>query len=206
MKALSEIELQLSRLGIHNRFWGKPEIRELTNVLGQEEDITNAVVGRYEGGYCLLLTTNHRLLLVDKKIWFVSIEDIRFDMITEIDYSARLLDATISVRTINKLLRVTSIRQKNLRALTTYLQERLIELRMQTRDQNMQPMVSYIPDATQLIPQTSPVNEQALPVQGTSQQFQQIPQTPANRLSRIGAYPTSSLTYQRKFMGSTPRY
>lgn len=133
MKSLSAIELQLSRLGIHNRFWGRSEIKELGGILADDEVITCAVNGRYEGGFCLLLTTDRRLLLIDKKVWFLNMQDVRFDMISEVDYCARLLDATLSVRTINKVLRFTSVRQNLLRQLTAYLQERLMELRQQSQ-------------------------------------------------------------------------
>lgn len=193
MKSLSEIELQLSRLGINNRFWGKPEMRELQHILAADEVITNAANGRHEGGFALLVATDRRLLLVDKKLWFLSLEDIRYDMISEIDYCARLLDSTVFIRTINKILRFTSFRQKQLRALTSYVQERVMDLRHQPQlDQTNlqgvgQPVVQ--PQATA---QTTPL----------TQQF--YVQTPvmASRprpFRRIGAYPTASLTTNHRF-------
>jgi hypothetical protein len=139
MKDLGEIELELSRLGIRNRFFGKPEVRELANVLTDDETIIQAANGRYHGGLALIVATNHRLLLIDKKMMFMSIEDIRFDMITELDFSARLLNATINVRTINKVLNFTSVRQPNLRKLCHYLQERIMELRHMMLQQSQMP-------------------------------------------------------------------
>src|SRR3990172_4577729 len=97
MKSQNEVDLKINKLGIKNRFWGRPEIRELQHILTDEEVITNAVNGHYEGGFALLLSTDQRLLLVDKKLWFLSMEDIRYDMVSEVDYCARLLDSTISV-------------------------------------------------------------------------------------------------------------
>src|SRR6185295_7515952 len=105
--------------------------------------ITNAANGRYKSGFAMIVSTNHRLLLIDKKLWFMSLEDVRFDMITEVDYAARIFDATISVRTVNKVLHFTSIHQHQLRALTKYLQERIMEIRqmmMQQADAPNQPM------------------------------------------------------------------
>ena len=129
MKTLNEIEMELSRLGFRNRFWGKPEVRELRHVLSDDEIVTNVLTGRYEGGYAMLLTTDRRLLLIDKKVLFLSLEDVRYDMISEVDYQARLLDATVYIRTINKVLRFTSIHQKSLRGLVKFVQERVMELR-----------------------------------------------------------------------------
>src|SRR6185436_5176600 len=120
MKTLGEVELELSRLGFNNRFFGRPEVRELRQILHDDEVMTNVATGRYEGGNAMLLATDRRLLLIDKKIWYLSLEDVRFDMIAEIDYHARLLDATVYIRTINKVLKFTSRRQIHLRSLVKY--------------------------------------------------------------------------------------
>ncbi len=203
MKALAEIELELSRLGVRNRFWGKPEIRELQHVLSPDEVISRATSGRYEGGFCLLVATDRRLLLIDKKLWFLSMEDVRFDMISELDYCARLLDSTLSVRTINKVLRFYTIHQKQLRALTNYLQERIMELR-HVYQQNSGSVVQ--------VPVPTPMYQQPMPIVDAGQQFvappvvdpvqqfyaTQINYTRPNRLRRIGSYPTSSLTMNRR--------
>ncbi len=214
MKALAEIELQLSRVGIHNRLWQRAEVIELKDVLSHDEQITNAVNGRYDGGFCLLVATDRRLLLIDKKIWYLSMEDVRFDMIAELDYCARLMDATLSVRTLNKILRFTSFSKKQLRSLTSYLQERVMELRhqsIQTSDQPIavQPVVQYVQtpvqqtpigQATQPLPAPLPPLEQSLPVQPIQQIYAtQIKARRPSRLRRIGAYPTSSLTMERRF-------
>lgn len=206
MKALSEIEHQLSRLGINNRFWGKPEVRELQHILTHDEVITNAVNGRYEGGFALLVVTDRRLLLIDKKMWFLSMEDVRYDMVSEIDYCARLLDATLSLQTITKTLRFTSIRQKNLRALTAYIQDKVMELKQQAdwqahapQDQQsyqyslhpihkQQQAASAATGLKQIVAQTSAT--------GLSQPVLRLPLRP---FKRLGAYPTASLTMSRRF-------
>jgi len=198
MKALNEIELQLSRLGIHNRYWGKPEVRELQHILTHDEVITNAANGRYEGGFALLVSTDRRLLLIDKKMWFLSLEDVRYDMISEIDYCARLLDSTVFVRTINKILRFTSLRQRNLRALTAYVQDKVMELRHQPPQQ----LQGYEQQITQQFvpPATMPGSLGTQLVTPPQQFYIQSPvQTPPRPFRRIGAYPTASLTMQRRF-------
>ncbi len=190
MKVPNEVEHQLSRLGMHNRFWGKPEMRELQHILTQNEIITSAVNGRYEGGFALLVSTDRRLLLIDKKVWFLSLEDVRYDMIFEIDYCARLLDSTIFVRTINKILRFTSIRQRSLRVLTAYVQDRVMDLRHQTN----QPIVQ------QLLQPTAPPQLTPPPTAPPQQFYAQQPAPSQSRpIQRIGAYPTASLTMQRRF-------
>lgn len=212
MKSLADIELALSRLGVKNQFFGKAEIKELKHILTDDEIITNAATGRYENGFCLIVATDRRLLLIDKKMWFLSIEDIRFDMITELDYCARLLDATLSVRTINKIMRVTSFRPKHLRDLTTYLQARVMELRHMAMQQVPEQVQSFAGQASNYQPNQQPAynftpmsqtqmgHQQPVPLQSTQQLYTtQMSEQPKPQFRRIGAYPTSSLTMQRKF-------
>jgi len=201
MKSQNVIELEISRLGLKNRFWGRPEIRELQHILSEDEVITNAVNGHYEGGFALLLSTDQRLLLVDKKLWFLSMEDIRYDMISEVDYCARLLDSTISVVTLNKVLRFTAIRKKNLRSLTTYIQDKISVLRS-----SREPMQAPSQQIT-VQPVASPVQQlESIPVQQYIQTEapRSIP-IPMRPFRRIGAYPVTALRSQRSTL-KRPRF
>jgi hypothetical protein len=129
MLQLSIIEAQLTKLGVKRTFFCRPEIRELQHILMDNEQIIQFVVGRYHGGIAVLAATEQRLLLIDKKPLYLTVEDIRYDMISEIDVSARLLDASIKIFTINKELVFTSVRQQHLRALAIYVQQRVMALR-----------------------------------------------------------------------------
>jgi len=130
MVHISEIEAKLSKLGFRASLWFKPEVKELQHILMDNEEIIGCVAGRYFGGFALLVATDYRMLLIDKKIPYLSVEDIRYDMISEINYSARLFDATINIFTINKQHRFISWKHRHhLRKLTSYAQKRVMELR-----------------------------------------------------------------------------
>jgi hypothetical protein len=129
MVSLYLVEEQLKRAGCNFRFWGRPEIRELPNILVAGEVIQHAVNGRYEGGFALLCVTNHRVLLIDRKLMFLTLEDIRFDMIAELDYSSQVFDGTIHIITPNRKLTFASWSQVRLRKLLNYTQLRVMEIR-----------------------------------------------------------------------------
>lgn len=139
MVSLNHVEDQLKRVGCNFKFWGRPEIRELANILVPGEIIAQAVNGRYEGGFALLCATNYRLLLIDKKPMFLTLEDIRFDMIAEIDYSAQLLDGTVRIQTPNRKLVFTSWNHGRLRIILNYTQQRITEIRHHYIQQQFQP-------------------------------------------------------------------
>ncbi len=129
MVDIQNIDAQLFKVGMRNRFFARPEVRELCHILVAGEVIKHAVVGQYEGGFALIIATDRRVLLVDKKPWFLTMEDIRYDMISEVDYFSRMVDATLSVITINKKLTFTSWRKARLRELVKYIQNRVLDLR-----------------------------------------------------------------------------
>ncbi len=120
---------QLKRIGVTVKYWGAAEVRELQHVLVPDEQIVCLINGRYENGFATLVATDRRLLLIDKKPLYLTIEDLRYDTVAEVDFSARLLDASVCIMTFNKTLRFTTIRQKRLRQLANYVQQRVMDLR-----------------------------------------------------------------------------
>jgi len=123
------VKKQLDSLGVDFHFWGKAELRELENIIVPGESIIHCVKGRYDNGFAVLVTTDRRLLLIDKKPFFLTLEDFRYDMIAEIKFDHRLIDATVRIRTSSKELRFTSTRINRLRALTAYTQDRMMTIK-----------------------------------------------------------------------------
>lgn len=131
MVSLHQVEEQLKHVGCNFRVWGRSEIRELSNVLMPEEVIAQAVNGTYEGGFAMLVVTNYRVLLVDRKPMLLTIEDIRYDMISEVDYHNRLLGSTVRVFTPMRNLVFNSWMPGRLRKCVNYAQQRVMEIRQQ---------------------------------------------------------------------------
>lgn len=128
MVSKQSVERQFKRIRFNHHGWGKAEARELPNILLPEEKIFECVNGIYEGGFALLCATNVRVLLVDKKpLNYLTVEDLRFDMINEIDYSHRLFGARISISAGAKNLQFTSYNQQRLRKLINHVQHCIAE-------------------------------------------------------------------------------
>jgi hypothetical protein len=197
MVTVQEVERQLKHIGANFRFWGRAEVKELHHILFPGEQIQGCVNGRYEGGFAMLCATDHRLLLIDKKPMYLTLEDLRYDMVSEVDYSHRLLDATMRVCTFNKALAFTSLRHKELRAMTGYLQQRVMEVRQYgTRPSPAAQVLQQTPEAvpqplTAFQPALSPSADQAasitrLPVPGFS--ANPYTQTPVMMRRRVYGY------------------
>lgn len=130
MVHLNVIEAKLSQLGIRSGRTSRPELRELQHILMDGEEIVSLANGRYFAGFATLVATDRRLLFIDKRAFSLTVEDVRYDMISELTYNTRLLEATIHIFTINKQHRFSTFRHReHLRDLTKYVQQRVMELR-----------------------------------------------------------------------------
>jgi hypothetical protein len=128
MVTLKSVEKQLKRIRFNHSALNHAEAMELPNILMKGEVIYECVNGTYEGGFALLCATNVRILLVDKKPFkYLTVEDLRFDMINQIDYSHRLFGARISVSAGSKNLKFMSFNQERLRKLIGHVQHCMAE-------------------------------------------------------------------------------
>ena len=185
------VEDQLIRAGCKFQLWGRAEIKELCNVLMENEEIKECLNGHYEGGFALLCSTNQRILLIDKKPMFLTLEDVRYDMIAEIQYSHRLLDATVRVYTPTKSLSFTSWNRTHLRNLVMGAQKHVMEIRQyQNMKSNraMQEAVAAVEPqspAPQPTPLPQPFSQMTMPQQST--QRQSVTPRPVSTSSALSA-------------------
>ena len=131
MVEASEVSRQLKDLGARFQFWCRPEIKELPKILFDGEQLKHILVGMYEGGFALLCATDKRVLLIDKKPFYLTLEDIRYDMISDVQYNHRLLDATVRLGTVHKTIAFTAYNHLKLRNFTSHIQEQVMLFRQQ---------------------------------------------------------------------------
>lgn len=135
------VHKQLDDIGFKIHGWGSGEVRELPNILLPDEQIYEVVNGFYDGGFAILVATDVRVLLVDKKPFnYLTVEDLRFDMINEIDYSHRFIGSNITIATGNRNLVFRSYNKARLRKLIGHVQDCMASAKKQTQymrqDQN----------------------------------------------------------------------
>lgn len=128
MVTMEEVLNQFRRLGVKPSFLARGEINELPNILVPHERLQHVVMGWYDGGLALLVATNHRLLLIDKKILFLTVEDLRYDMIAEVKYQYRLLEATLSLTYSGRTLEFKSWNHGLVRKLVWLIQNTITQI------------------------------------------------------------------------------
>ena len=165
MVSMKHITKQLRQIGCDYAVWGRSEIRELTNILMDDETILQAVNGYYDGGFAMLCVTNYRVLIVDKKPLALTVEDLRYDMIAEVDFSSRVFTSVLHIFTPMRTLVFTSWSMSKLKASMNYIQQRVMELRnndylmsrfMQQKEQPAQKFASGKRWQRQSVPQMVP--------------------------------------------------
>lgn len=136
MVSKQSVKDQLQHIGFDHAGWGRTEVSELHNILLPDEEIYEVVNGFYEGGFALLVATDVRVLLIDKKpLNYLTVEDLRFDMINEIDLNHRVIGANISIATGSKTLKFTSLNQQRLRKLIGHVQHCMAQTKRQQSNQ-----------------------------------------------------------------------
>ncbi len=136
-----EVKRQLVEIGAANLMWGRAEIRELPRVLFEGECLNHVLNGRYEGGFALLCATDQRVILIDKKPFYLTLEDTRYEMISDVQFNHRLIDASICIGTVHKRLTFRAYHHNKLRDLSNFIQQKAMDSRQQWQQAPAAPMV-----------------------------------------------------------------
>lgn len=134
------VESQLKKISFGTSRFNRAEVRELEQILLEDEKVYECVNGYYEGGVALLVATDIRVLLIDKKpMGFLNVDDMRFDMISDIDYSQRVFGASLAINCGMRSLCFKSYNRPRLRKLVGHIQHRISEIkREQTQHATLQ--------------------------------------------------------------------
>lgn len=130
---------QLDQLGVRPGRIFSGEVRALSRILLEDEVIEQYMTGRYDAGPAIMVATNKRLLLVDKKPFNLTIEDIPYDMVSEVAYNVQAFNAFITIHSISKTVHMMSFRQSMLRRFAGFVQARVMHIRA-TRQVYMNPV------------------------------------------------------------------
>lgn len=86
MVSKSSVSTQLKRVGHKFRIFGRAEAKELKNILTPGESILQCAHGHYHGGSGLLVATDQRILLIDKRPFYLNVESMSYDKLNHIDF------------------------------------------------------------------------------------------------------------------------
>lgn len=100
MTTTEQIEKQLKTMDGASRLLGRKEIKELPNILWDDETLEKMAQGMYNRKQGLLVATNWRLIFLDKGLVYgLRVEDFPYDKISSIQYETGMAFGRITIYT-----------------------------------------------------------------------------------------------------------
>lgn len=128
MPTLNEIKSQIKGLGGVDNFLGRKEIKELPNILWDDETVENIIQGFYNNGNGILVATNKRLVFVDKGLIFgLKVEDFPYDKITTIQYETGLLFGKLTIFSSSNKAVIEQVTKSKVRVFGDWVRARVSE-------------------------------------------------------------------------------
>ncbi len=121
------VDTQLKSLNLRFRLFGRSEIRELRRLLESGEKVLHCVYGYYQGGSGLLIATEKRVLLIDKRPFYLNIEDMTYDTLRHVDVILKSMQSSLNLHDGKKKLTFRSISDARLKNMKNYIAD-MIEL------------------------------------------------------------------------------
>lgn len=125
MVASKTLRSQLSRLKLHFWVFGRAEVKELRKILKPGEIIVHCAHGYYHGGSGLLVATNERLLLIDKRPFYLNLEEMKYQNIKGVECANQMLTATITINSGAKRLQFKSVSDARLKMIAGYVNDEI---------------------------------------------------------------------------------
>ncbi|UTN06291.1 PH domain-containing protein [Flavobacterium bizetiae] len=123
---LDEIKEQILKLTNGSIYLGKREINELPEILARTEVIDNIAQGTYNNGQGILISTNRRLIFIDKGILYgLKVEDFPLDKITSIQYETGLLLGGIKIYTSGNIAKIENVEKSIARSFAEFVRDKL---------------------------------------------------------------------------------
>lgn len=123
---LDEIKAEIRNLNISNAsaYFGRREINELPAILSDTEKINNIVQGTYDKGNGILVSTDRRLIFIDKGLIFgLKVEDFPHDKISSIQYETGIFLGTIKIHTSGNIAKIENVEKASARQFCEFVRD-----------------------------------------------------------------------------------
>ena len=157
---LNEIKKQIQELKLSNisNYLGRKEINELPQILAESETIDNIAQGTYNNGQGILVSTNRRLVFVDKGLLYgLKVEDFPLDKITTIQYETGLLLGEIKIHTSGNIAKIDNVEKATARAFAEFIRNKLSQPKETTA-----PIINNQPDVYDQLEKLAKLKEQGI--------------------------------------------
>ena len=126
MATLEQVKTQIQKIDGLSKFVGRREIKELPNILWENENVENLIQGTYNNGNGILVATNIRLIFIDKGLVFgLKVEDFPYDKISSIQYSTGIMLGKLTIFASGNKAIIDNVDKKRVRVFGDYLRNKI---------------------------------------------------------------------------------
>ncbi|AUC83634.1 hypothetical protein CW733_02695 [Lacinutrix sp. Bg11-31] len=125
---LYEIKAEIKSLNLSNvsTFFGRKEINELPQILAENEKIDHIIQGTYNNGNGILVSTNRRLVFIDKgMIYGLKVEDFPLEKISSIQYETGLILGKVKIHTSGNIASIDNVEKASSRIFAEFVRNKL---------------------------------------------------------------------------------
>ncbi len=157
---------------LKRRLFGAAEIKALQKIVLPLETVHFAVYGYYQGGSCLLAATDQRVLLVDKRPFFLHVDVFSLDTINNISISRQFLMVTLKLRCGPKKCVFRSFSDKNLSKMERFINSKV---KNNIKNTSLYRSNSRIYNKSYLHPAWTPHNAIFVPKRKVTKYYRELP-------------------------------
>ncbi|MDR3597422.1 PH domain-containing protein [Clostridium sp.] len=133
MKTKEYVKERLKEMGTIDSFGTKKEIKELPNILHDDEELLYITSGLFDGTTWLISCTNKRIIFLDKGMIFgLKQKEIPLDKINSIEHKTGLVLGEISVWDGASKIEIKSISKKTVKPMVDILNESIQKYKNKT--------------------------------------------------------------------------
>ncbi len=98
----------------------------MPSILAPNETIDNIIQGTYENGQGILVSTNRRLVFIDKGLLYgLKVEDFPLDKITSIQYETGMLLGKVKIHTSGNTATIDNVEKTSSRKFAEFVRDKL---------------------------------------------------------------------------------
>jgi general stress protein 26 len=95
----ARVKQELRNAGVTGYGLMKSESRYLPQIIHEDEHIMGVVYGQYSGGSAMLVATDHRVIFLDRKPLFTTMDELTYDVVSGVKLSRSSLFITVILHT-----------------------------------------------------------------------------------------------------------
>lgn len=141
---LNEIKAEIKNLNLSNvsTFFGRKEINELPQILAEDEKIDHIIQGTYNNGNGILVSTNRRLVFIDKgMIYGLKVEDFPLEKISSIQYETGLILGKVKIHTSGNIASIGNVEKASSRIFAEFVRNKLSQSKEPIAQNSQEPNI-----------------------------------------------------------------